>query len=216
MASSYTIKPNMKIPIIDCDQTLYINPRLMETYRDRIREYLFEVLNMPKEDCLRLQKSYWEQYGTTLAGLIRHNNVDPAHYLEYIHDVDITNYVYPNPELANKLSTLPQGFIVMSNAPRKHVVEVLERIGVVFSKDDIFGIEDYNYNGKPFENSYKHVLSKKSIKPHEGVMFDDDPKNLEGAKIVGLSTCLVGNANSSNGFDFTIDNMMDMDIAINA
>ncbi|HOO96809.1 MAG TPA: HAD-IA family hydrolase [Caldisericia bacterium] len=205
----------MKIPIIDCDQTLYINPRLMETYRDRIREYLFKVLNMPKEDCLRLQRSYWEQYGTTLAGLIRHNDVDPLHYLEYIHDVDITNYVYPNPALAKKLGELKRGFVVMSNAPRKHVVEVLDRIGIAFSDNDIFGIEDYNYNGKPFENSYRHVLTVRNIKPQEGVMFDDDPKNLEGARRVGLSTCLVGRANTTNGFDYSIDDMMDMDIAIN-
>ena len=50
----------------------------------------------------RLRQHYWKSYGTTLAGLMREHGIDPAPYLQDVHDIDFT--VLPaDPDLAARL-----------------------------------------------------------------------------------------------------------------
>jgi len=37
----------------------------------------------------RIQKAYYYQHGTTLAGLMLDHGVDPHHFLDYVHDIDM-------------------------------------------------------------------------------------------------------------------------------
>ena len=40
------------------------------------------------EEAQRMRKSYYYQYGTTLAGLMRLHDVCPNAFLDYVHDID--------------------------------------------------------------------------------------------------------------------------------
>ncbi|MEZ4812675.1 MAG: pyrimidine 5'-nucleotidase [Caldisericia bacterium] len=200
----------MNIPILDCDNTLYKSDVLFEVISERIIDFMKVKLGYPDNESVHeVRKSYWKDYGTTLAGLIRHNNVDPSDYLEYIHDLELRDFVKPNPLVRKLLMSIPSKKVIMSNAPRKHVLEVLKILDISDIPDRVYAIEEFNYDGKPFKSSYQYVLKESNIKPEEGIMFDDFEQNLNGAKSVGLKTCLVGKPDS-NGFDFQINDISEI------
>mgnify|MGYP000078263613 CR=1 FL=1 len=43
-----------------------------------------------KTEADRLRQHYWDAYGTTLAGLMREHDIDPAPYLTDVHDIDFS------------------------------------------------------------------------------------------------------------------------------
>ena len=54
------------------------------------------------EEAQRLRKSYYYQYGTTLAGLMRLHDVCPNAFLDYVHDIDLS-VIAPAPGLRDAL-----------------------------------------------------------------------------------------------------------------
>jgi len=84
----------MKVLLFDVDNTLYPEETNLFALVDRkINDYLkfFIKINPGKVNYIR--KKYLIEYGTTLNGLIKHYNVDPLHYLEYVHNVPLEKYI---------------------------------------------------------------------------------------------------------------------------
>jgi len=186
----------MYVPILDCDNTLYRCDDLFSHIGDKIVEFMQVRLAYPVEKIHDVRRQYWREYGTTLSGLIKHSNVNPKEYLEFIHDVCLSDFIEHDPNLRPLLLSLNSKIIIMSNAPRKHVLEVLSILGISDIPEKIFGIEDFSYEGKPFISSYNHVFEKTGLSAEETIMFDDAPQNLVGAKQAGMKTCLVGESSS--------------------
>lgn len=200
----------MNIPILDCDNTLYKCDALLEAIGHRIVEFM-KIAHSDQEDeeLHSIRKRYLRDYGTTLSGLIRHADVDPSDYLKYIHDINVGDFIEPNPEVRKLLTAIDTKKIIMSNAPRKHVLEVLEILNISDIPEKVYTIEDFDYDGKPFASSYKKVLSESNIMAENAVMVDDSSKNLIGAKEVGLKTCIIGSPNR-DGFDYHINDISEI------
>ena len=62
----------------------------------------------------RLRVHYWQTHGTTLAGLMREHDVDPAPYLDNVHDISMDSLT-PDPALAAHIRSLPRPRIVYTN-----------------------------------------------------------------------------------------------------
>src|SRR5512143_4270551 len=94
--------------IFDLDETLY--PRqagLMQAIGVRIDRYLIENLHLPQAQANELRKRYYNQHGTALRGLVvERPDVDPEDYLRYVHDIRLTDYIGPDPALAEMLHAI--------------------------------------------------------------------------------------------------------------
>ena len=76
--------------IFDLDNTLYpSSSHLFDQVSQRIGAYIASVLDVDRTEARRLQKSYFREYGTTLRGLMLKHDMDPAPFLEYVHDIDL-------------------------------------------------------------------------------------------------------------------------------
>ena len=47
-------------------------------------------MNVDLVKAKEIQKKYFYEYGTTLSGLMKHDNIDPQEFLEFVHDIDIS------------------------------------------------------------------------------------------------------------------------------
>ena len=56
---------------------------------DKIEQYVARYLSLEPEAALHLQKEYLSEYGTTLSGMMAVHGMDPAPFLDYVHDVDL-------------------------------------------------------------------------------------------------------------------------------
>ena len=188
----------------DLDATLYpASNGLWDQIRDRIYQYMREEVGIPEEDIPSTRDHYWKTYGTTLEGLRVHHRVKPDHYLAYVHDIPLAEYLDPDPELLSTLSDLPQQLWVFTNSDKDHANKVLQTLEI----DDCFnGIVDLfalDFEVKPRPASYQIAMKMAGEdNPIRCMMFDDLLHNLLPAKQLGFTTVLVGKNHSQVETDY--------------
>ena len=47
--------------------------------------YIHEHLGVDRDEATRIRQDYWQRYGATLLGLVRHHGTDPQHFLWHTH-----------------------------------------------------------------------------------------------------------------------------------
>ncbi len=198
----------MNLFLIDVDNTLYSRELgVFNVIDERINEYMKTVLKMNSDEINRTRILYQNQYGTTMAGLIRHYHIDPHYFLEYVHDVDIESLVQPNSVLLKKLKSINAVKIAFTNAPKYHAVTILNALGVTDQFVDIFDIISADFIGKP--NSYPYEKIKRLTRASRYIMVDDMEVNLRTAKNIGCTTVLVGKSISKD-IDLCVDRFEDI------
>ncbi len=198
----------MNLFLIDVDNTVY--PKQLGVFDAidvRINQYMKNLLGMSDEQIDKLRKFYWNKYGTTMSGLIKHYHIDPYHFLDYVHDIDIESLIKPNPLLFNKIKSIKAVKIAFTNAPKKHAVRVLEALGIIDLFVDIFDIISANFKGKPNRYAYEKIINK--TKADRYAMIDDWEVNLKTAKALGFFTILVGES-CVDGVDLCIKRFEDI------
>ena len=76
--------------VFDLDNTLYPPAaRLFDQIEVRMTAYVMDALGVSETEANRLRVHYWRTHGTTLAGLMREHQVDPAPYLNEVHDITL-------------------------------------------------------------------------------------------------------------------------------
>jgi len=191
---------------LDCDQTLYKNDELVGEIRSRMVLFMSRLFPSKKlEEVTAIRAFYLKKYGTTLAGLMTHESVNPQDFLSFVHDVDQSKYLSGDPKLFNLLSSIDMPIYIASNAPREHVSRVLDILGISSVPLGIFGIEDFGFNGKPSPHSYKTLLDSANAIPGQSLFVDDYSINVKGALEMGMNAVLVGDENE--GFKPKIDNI---------
>ncbi|MCK4536204.1 MAG: pyrimidine 5'-nucleotidase [Desulfuromonadales bacterium] len=192
----------MDIILFDLDNTLYPPKRQLFSLIDvRINRYMREVVGIPSHEVDGLRRSYWEQYGVTLQGLIRHYDVDPEDYLIYVHDVDISSCLSPDPHLRRELMNLSQRRVVFTNGSICHANRVLSTLGIDDLFEEIFDIRIAAYQPKPFPEPYLAVLDVLGAAAGSCIMVEDSRKNLDTAKQLGMGTILVGDGETPEFVD---------------
>ncbi|WP_429885695.1 pyrimidine 5'-nucleotidase [Geoalkalibacter halelectricus] len=188
----------MNVNIFDLDNTLYAPERELFSLIDvRINRYMCEVVGIPAAQVDGLRRAYWQKYGVTLGGLMRHYQVDPEDYLEYVHDVDVQARLYPDPGLRAALSALDGLKVVFTNGSRGHAERVLEALGLGDQFSAIFDIRVADYRPKPYADPYQAVLRHLGAQGSQCVMVEDSLPNLKTAKELGMSTVLVGSGEAA-------------------
>ncbi len=196
----------MKYILFDLDNTLYSAERdVLNLMDQRINDYMHEVVGIPLEQVDTLRRDYWQRYGVTMGGLMRHHQVDPEDYLRYVHDIDVDSRIAPDPELRAALLTLRQRRSVFTNSSVCHSERVLAALGLRDLFEEIYDIRFAGYRPKPYPDFYRAVLDHLGAAAEECIMVEDSPENLQTAKTLGMGTVLVGNRPAADYVDVQID-----------
>jgi hypothetical protein len=93
--------------------------------------YIREHLGVDADEATRIRQDYWQRYGATLLGLMRHHGTDPQHFLWHTHQFpDLKHMLVLERALRAMLLRLPGRKIVFSNAPLHYSEAVLELAGI--------------------------------------------------------------------------------------
>lgn len=174
--------------VFDLDNTLYPPQfRLFDQIEVRMTAWVMHALGVGKTEADRLRQHYWDSYGTTLAGLMREHDIDPAPYLADVHDIDFT--VLPaDPDLAARIRALPGRRIVYTNACAPYAHRVLEARGLSGLFDAVYGVEHAGFRPKPERAAFESIFTQDGIDPNTAAMFEDDPRNLIAPHQMGMKT----------------------------
>jgi putative hydrolase of the HAD superfamily len=178
--------------IFDLDNTLYPPDRgVVERVDVLITRFVAERLCIDTGAASALRARYYADYGTTLAGLMRHHDVAPDDYLAAVHAVDIEALLEPDPVLRAMLLGLPYTRVLFTNGSVRHAERVLARLGVTDCFAEVFGLERVAYVPKPHSDAFRSVLSTLGAAAAECVFVDDRLDSILAAARLGMTTVLV-------------------------
>ena len=82
---------DIKYWIFDLDNTLYSGQtKVFSEVDKKMSSFISEKFKVDLVKAKEIQKKYFYEYGTTLSGLMNHDNIDPQEFLEFVHDIDIS------------------------------------------------------------------------------------------------------------------------------
>jgi pyrimidine 5'-nucleotidase len=135
-----------------------------------------------------LRERYFHTYGTSLRGLQVDYAVDANEYLDYVHDVQITNYIKHDQQLSEILASLPGDKIIFTNANKAHSKRVLQALGVEQYFSQIIDVVDMDPYCKPYPQAFEIVLNLvNDPTPANYILLDDSIKNVQAALDIGMS-----------------------------
>ncbi|MEL6225647.1 MAG: pyrimidine 5'-nucleotidase [Pseudomonadota bacterium] len=177
--------------VFDLDNTLYPGECNLFAQVDRkMSEFISSYLQVPMDYARYLQKAYYRQYGTTLAGMMKVHGMDPTDFLDYVHDIDLAP-VDPHPELGEAIANLPGRKLIFTAGSRRHAENVAGKLGILDQFEDIMDIVDADFVPKERIEAYHTMLKRHGVASETAAMFEDMPHNLEPAHVLGMTTVLV-------------------------
>ena len=197
--------------IFDLDNTLHdAQSKIFPLVNTKMNEYISSYLDISLEDASNLRVSYWERYGATLKGLIKHHSINPIDFLSVTHDLqDFNKLVLPENNLKKTLSKIQGRKIIYTNAPKTYTYKILKISKIFELFDEIFTIENSNFIPKPDQDMMDAFLKKYDIS--EGFFIDDVKENLIAAKNSGLTTIWITNEeNQPSYIDKKIEKISDL------
>jgi len=182
--------------IFDLDNTLHnarvhVYPRINRAMTDYVRQHL----NLDEAGADALRRRYWQRYGATILGLIRHHDTDPAHFLWHTHQFpDLHDVLVAEPMLRATLTRLPGRKFVFSNAPVHYAQDVLRALGILDLFADVYTIEHTRYRPKPDTFGFLRLCRDHHLRPRRCIMVEDNLDNLRTAKRLGMKTVWITGA----------------------
>lgn len=174
--------------IFDLDNTLYPpSMRLFDQIEVRMTNWVMQELSVSRPEADRLRKYYWQTYGTTLAGLMREHDIDPAPYLWDVHDISF-DALSPDPDLATAIKALPGRKIVYTNGSAPYASRVIDARGLTGLFDAVYGIEHAEFQPKPEREAFETILNRDGQAAETAAMFEDDARNLAAPHDMGMRT----------------------------
>jgi putative hydrolase of the HAD superfamily len=189
--------------IFDLDNCLYpASTGLFSLIDQRMTAYIERLLDVDAQEARRVQKMHFHGSGTTLAGLMKHHDVDPHHFMADVHDIPL-DLVARDDRLIASLSRLPGRKFVHTNGNADYAWKVLDRLGVAAVIDHLHDIFAADLTPKPEVHGYQKLLNQFGIDPHSALMVEDMVRNLAPAKALGMTTVWVDNGSErgNHGFD---------------
>ena len=177
--------------VFDLDNTLYPpSARLFDQIEVRMTDWVMASLNIDRPEADRLRRHYWATHGTTLAGLMREHQIDPAPYLTDVHDINFDALI-PDPTLATHIRALPGRRIVYTNGSAPYAQQVIKARGLDSVFDAVYGVENAGFHPKPDRAAFETIFALDGLNPATAAMFEDDTRNLAAPHAMGMQTVLV-------------------------
>ncbi len=198
--------------IFDLDDTLYPpTSGLWDELGKRIIAFMIERVGIDPAIVNVARETYYQTYGTTLRGLMAdYPDVSPDDYLAYVHDVDLKQWIDPNPALDEMLAALPQPKAIFTNADVHHAHRTLAVLGVARHFETIVDIRAMNFENKPRPQAYQALLKLINTPAAACVLVEDSTRNLLPAHALGMTTILVGDGLAPNpAIDFQVETILE-------
>ena len=163
----------IKFWLFDLDNTLYDGAtKVFDQVDKKMSKFISEKLSVSLEEARKIQKSYFQEYNTTLSGMIKNHKIDADEFLEFVHDVDLS-FLDKNKFLEEEIKKLVGKKIIFTNGSRAHALNVTKRIGIDRLFDGIFDIRDCEFIPKPSKEPYKKLVENYKIEPQYCIFFED-------------------------------------------
>jgi putative hydrolase of the HAD superfamily len=187
------LPPSRRVWIFDLDNTLHdAAVHIFPSMHEQIQSFLKRNFGLDDEGASRMRRDFWQRYGTTMNGLMRHHGTDPKRFLAETHVFpELADMVVHENALRHALARLGGRKLMFSNAPRHYVKVVLQALGVGRFFDAIYTIEDARYRGKPALHGFHVLLRNHDLDPHRCAFIDDSLDNLRTAHRLGMCTVWV-------------------------
>jgi len=196
----------LECALFDLDNTLYPKSAgVMDVVSQRINEYMALRLGMDEATIKALRPRYWEQYGTTMRGLLLEHGINADDYLGYVHGFSVQELLAPNAELDGVLEQLPWRKVIFTSSTREHTQQVLEALAIAQHFARTFDIRDTGYICKPDPAAYQVVLLALGLQAEQCLLVDDSLPNLQTAASLGMVTVWVGSQERVDGVTWAID-----------
>ncbi|MDX8399038.1 MAG: pyrimidine 5'-nucleotidase [Gallionellaceae bacterium] len=208
------IKP---IWIFDLDNTLHnASPHIFPHINRSMTAYLQQQLGLDETAASALRVHYWQHYGATLSGMMKHHATDPKDFLWHTHQFpELPKMVLRQAQLRHMLLKLPGKKLVFSNAPQHYAHAVLKLLRVDDLFDDLFAIEHTLYRPKPQLAGFHRLLHKHRLNPARCVMVEDCAANLQTAKRLGMRTVWVNQSSRMPAYvDVKVTNVIELPRAL--
>jgi putative hydrolase of the HAD superfamily len=203
--------------LFDLDNTLHdATPHIFPHINRSMTAYLQQHLGLDEQAASQLRVHYWQRYGATLSGMMRHHDTNPAHFLWHTHQFpELSDMVVHDPRLRHALKKLPGRKLVFSNAPQHYARAVLQLMRVDGLFEDVFAIEHTRYRPKPQLAGFMRLLRKFRLNPAQCVMVEDSAENLQAAKRLGMRTVWVNDTARAPAYvDVKIRNVVELPRAL--
>jgi putative hydrolase of the HAD superfamily len=202
--------------IFDLDNTLYpAASDLFPQVSARMTRWIMDRFRIDEAAAVAKRAAYYQKYGTTLRGLMLHDDVEPDDFLGYVHDIDLSS-LDPDPRLGAAIEKLPGRRLVYTNGSRTHATRILAKLGIDRHFVEIFDIIAADYVPKPDPRPYLTLVERFGIDPTRACMVEDLAVNLEPAKAMGMTTVWLEGAAGPDGarprgpfVDITITHLTD-------
>ena len=185
----------MKNPVwlFDLDNTLHnATPHIFPHINRAMREYIERHLGLDQQAANRLRQDYWQRYGATLLGLMRHHDTDPRHFLWETHQFpNLEQMIVFERPLRHALRRLPGRKIVFSNGPRHYAEAILDLTGLGHCFDALYAVDNVRFQPKPMLAGFRALLRAERQDPRRCIMVEDSLANLVSAKRLGMKTVWV-------------------------
>ncbi|MBB2972241.1 pyrimidine 5'-nucleotidase [Mesorhizobium sp. RMAD-H1] len=177
--------------VFDLDNTLYPHASNLFSQIDvKMTSYVAQLLQLPREEARKVQKQFYQEYGTTLKGLMERYQIDTDDFLEKVHDIDYS-WLAPDPALGEAIKRLPGRKFIFTNGNRGHAERSARQLGILDHFDDIFDIVAADLTPKPARETYDKFLGLHRVDSRHAVMFEDLARNLVVPKALGMKTVLI-------------------------
>jgi len=186
--------------VFDLDNTLYPHHvNLWQQVDGRIRDYIADFLKISKDDAFRLQKDYYQRYGTSMRGLMTEHGMKADDFLDFVHQI-YHSPLEPNPPLGAAIEKLSGRKLILTNGTKSHADAVLARLGLATHFDGVFDILAAELEPKPSAPTYDRFLKQHGVDAKRAAMFEDLARNLAVPHALGMTTVLVVPANTREVF----------------
>ena len=188
--------------LFDLDNTLYpAECEYMALIEGRMTDFVARETGLPRDEARALQKKYYHEHGTTLAGLMAHHGMAPKAFLDEVHDVSMDRLI-PDAALRLAIQALPGRRLIFTNGSLGHAERVLGHLGLDDLFEDVFAIETADYLPKPALATFEKMSARHGVAAPVTAFFEDSEKNLAPAAILGMTTVLVGAHAAASTADF--------------
>jgi putative hydrolase of the HAD superfamily len=185
--------------IFDLDNTLYpATSDLFALIDVRMTEYISKLLGIDAVEARRVQKGYFHEHGTTLAGLMAVHETDPHEFLAYAHDIELDRVAH-DAALVEAIARLPGRKLVFTNGDTPYAQRVLDRLGLGGSFEAIHDIHAMGLVPKPAASAYSGMCARWNVDPATAIFADDMTRNLKPAKAIGMTTLWINNGSEQAG-----------------
>jgi putative hydrolase of the HAD superfamily len=185
--------------IFDLDNTLYpARTDLFGLIDVRMGAFIAALLGCDAQEARRVQKRFFHEHGTTLAGLMRHHGVEPRAFLDYVHDIPLDRLSL-DPVLNARIRALPGRRLIFTNGDAAYAGRVLDKLELADAFEQVHDIHACDYVPKPDPAGYARLCRDHDVDPRRAAFFEDMARNLVPAKAIGMTTIWVNNGSESGG-----------------